>query len=135
MRIGPARAGGKAGGMKLNAVNKRETVKEEQVSRDVLALWRERAALFNSILQAAGQRPVPSVPDVTALKVITARPEQGAIKASHACALCALRRDERVSRVDEPAVLDSFGEWWTEHWGHTECRWFWERNRVLLGQR
>ncbi|KAJ5808705.1 hypothetical protein N7474_009974 [Penicillium riverlandense] len=135
MRIGPARAGGKAGGMKLNAVNKREAVKEEQDSGDVLALWRERAALFNTILQAAGRRPVPSIPDPAALKVITARPEHGAMKASHACALCALRRDERVSRVDEPAVLDSFGEWWTEHWGHTECRWFWERNRELLGQR
>lgn len=133
MRIGPARSG-KPGGMKLSAVNKHEDVKEEQDAVDVLALWRERAALFNAIIQAAGLRPIPPVPDPSALKVVTARLEQGGLKAGHACALCALRRDERVLKVDE-GVQDSFGEWWTEHWGHTACRVFWERNSRLLGQR
>ncbi|KAJ5212314.1 uncharacterized protein N7498_003960 [Penicillium cinerascens] len=131
MRIGPA---GKPGGMKLSAVNKHEDVKEEQDAVDVLSLWRERAALFNAVIQAAGLRPIPPIPSPSALKVITAKPEQGGIKASHACALCALKRDERVLKVDED-VQDSFGEWWTEHWGHTWCRMFWERNYGLLGQR
>jgi hypothetical protein len=63
------------------------------------------------------------------------RSEEGAIKASHPCALCALKRDERILRVDEGDVNDSFGEWWTEHWGHTGCRIFWERNKDLLLQR
>ncbi|CAG8898179.1 unnamed protein product [Penicillium egyptiacum] len=134
MRIGPARSG-KAGGMKLNSVNKQENIKEEQDAVDVLTTWRERAAIFNAVLQAAGQRPIPTVPDPSALKVITARADQGALKASHPCALCSLKRDERVLRVDEQNVQDSFGEWWTEHWGHTACRQFWERNRNLLGQR
>lgn len=120
--------------MKLSAVNKHEDVKEEQDAVDVLALWRERAALFNAIIQAAGLRPIPPVADPSALKVVTARLEQGGLKAGHACALCALRRDERVLKVDE-GVQDSFGEWWTEHWGHTACRVFWERNSRLLGQR
>lgn len=134
MRIGPARAG-KPGGMKLSAVNKHEDVKEEQDAVDVLALWRERASLFNSIVQAAGQKPIPVVPDPAALRVVTVKAEQGGIKASHACALCALRRDERVVRVDEEDVQDNFGEWWTEHWGHTGCKVFWEENRSLLMQR
>ncbi|CAG7931310.1 unnamed protein product [Penicillium olsonii] len=134
MRIGPARSG-KAGGMKLNSVNKQENIKEEQDAVDVLVAWRERAAIFNAVLQGAGLRPIPAVPDPSALKVITARADQGALKASHPCALCSLKRDERVLRADEQNVQDSFGEWWTEHWGHTACRQFWETNRTLLGQR
>lgn len=134
MRIGPARAG-KSSGMKLNAVNKHEDVKEEQDAVDVLALWRERAALFNAVVQSAGLRPIPTVAGPAALKVVTAKPRQGALKAAHACALCALKRDERVLRVDEEDVQDSFGEWWTDHWGHTGCRLFWEANHGLLGQR
>lgn len=134
MRIGPARAG-KSSGMKLSAVNKHEDVKEKQDAVDVLSLWRERAALFNSVVQAAGRRPIPAVADPNALKVVMARAETGAIKASHPCALCALKRDERVLKLDAENVQDSFGEWWTEHWGHTACREFWEANRGLLGQR
>jgi hypothetical protein len=134
MRIGPARSG-KVGGMKLNSVNKQENIKEEQDAVDVLVAWRERAVVFNAILQGVGQRPIPTVPDPSALKVIIARADQGALKASHPCALCSLKRDERVLRVDEQNVQDSFGEWWTEHWGHTPCRQFWEANRYLLGQR
>ena len=134
MRIGPARSG-KAGGMKLNSVNKHENIKEEQDAVNVLSLWRERAAVFNAVLQAAGQRPIPAVPDPSALKVTVARSDQGALKATHSCALCALKRDERVLRVDESDVQDSFGEWWTEHWGHTHCRQFWETNQHLLRQR
>ncbi|KAJ5676249.1 hypothetical protein N7462_009146 [Penicillium macrosclerotiorum] len=131
MRIGPA---GKAGGMKLSAVNKHEDVKEAQDAVDVLGAWRERAALFAAVVQSAGRKPVPVVLEPGQLKVVTARAEAGALKAGHACALCALKRDERVLRLDEE-VQDSFGEWWTEHWGHTGCRVFWEENKESLGQR
>ncbi|KAI2792672.1 hypothetical protein POX_b02712 [Penicillium oxalicum] len=134
MRIGPARAG-KSGGMKLNAVNKHENVKEEQDAVDLLALWRERASVFNAVVQSVGLKPIPAVPNPTALRVFTARADHGAIKATHPCALCALKRDERVAKVDEEEVQDSFGEWWTDHWGHTGCRIFWEENRGLLMQR
>lgn len=121
--------------MKLSAVNKHEDVKEEQDAVDVLGLWRERAALFNAVVQTAGLRPIPTVPGPAALKVVVAKSGQGALKAPHACALCALKRDERVLRVDEEDVQDSFGEWWTEHWGHTGCRLFWEEFHGMLGQR
>ncbi|CEL02789.1 hypothetical protein ASPCAL03952 [Aspergillus calidoustus] len=131
MRIGPARSG-KVGGMKLSTVTKNEDIKEQQEAVDVINMWRDRAALFNSVIQAAGRRPVQVVSETT--RVTTATLGQGAIKASHACALCGLKRDERIPKLDEN-VEDSFGEWWTEHWGHTECRHFWEDNMGLLGQR
>lgn len=131
MRIGPARSG-KTGGMKLSTVNKNEDIKEQQEAVDVINMWRDRAALFNSVTQAAGRRPVQAIMENT--RVTTAMASHGAIKASHACALCGLKRDERIPKIDEN-VEDSFGEWWTEHWGHTECRQFWEDNMGLLGQR
>ncbi|PTU25110.1 hypothetical protein P175DRAFT_0429688 [Aspergillus ochraceoroseus IBT 24754] len=128
MRIGPARSG-KAGGMKLSTVNKNEDIKEQQESVDVINMWRDRSAFFNSILQAAGKRPVQVIQENA-----RAMPEQGALKAPHACALCGLKRDERLSKIDDN-VEDSFGEWWTDHWGHTDCRQFWETNMILLNQR
>ncbi|KAL4980342.1 hypothetical protein BDW66DRAFT_147293 [Aspergillus desertorum] len=131
MRIGPARSG-KAGGMKLSSLNKNEDIKEQQEAVDIINMWRDHAALFNSIIQAAGKRPLQVILPNT--RVIIATASQGAIKAPHVCALCGLKRDERIPRVDEN-VEDSFGEWWTEHWGHTECKQFWEDNRNLLGQR
>ncbi|KAL5365807.1 hypothetical protein BJX96DRAFT_19788 [Aspergillus floccosus] len=131
MKIGPARAG-KSGGMKLNTVNKNEDIKEQQEAVDVITMWRERAALFNSVIQASGRRPVQIISENT--RVMTATATQGAIKASHACALCGLKRDERLPKFDE-SVEDSFGEWWTDHWGHTDCRLFWENNLGMLRQR
>ncbi|KAL4808906.1 hypothetical protein BDV18DRAFT_133455 [Aspergillus unguis] len=131
MRIGPARSG-KAGGMKLSTVNKNEDIKEQQEAVDIITMWRDRAALFNSVIQAAGKRPVQVIVENT--RVMTASASQGALKASHACALCGLKRDERIPKLDE-SVEDSFGEWWTDHWGHTECRQFWDDNKSLLGQR
>ncbi|GAB1191328.1 hypothetical protein APSETT444_000500 [Aspergillus pseudonomiae] len=131
MRIGPARAG-KPGGMKLNTVNKNEDIKEQQEAVDVISMWRDRTALFNSVIQASGRRPIHVIPPN--IRAMTATPEQGALKASHACALCGLKREERLPKVDDQ-VEDSFGEWWTDHWGHTECRQFWETNVALLGQR
>ncbi|CAG8067506.1 unnamed protein product [Penicillium nalgiovense] len=133
-RIGPARSG-KSGGMEFNSVNNQENIKEEQDAVDVITTWRERAAIFSVVLQAAGQRPIPTVPDPSALKVTTARADQGALKASHPCALCSLKSDERMLRVDEQNVQDSFRECWTEHCGHTACRQFWKSNRNMLGQR
>jgi hypothetical protein len=131
MRIGPARSG-KPGGMKLSTVNKNESIKEQQEAVDVLTLWRDQAALFNSVIQASGRQPIQAIAENA--RVVTATAAQGAIIAAHACALCGLKRDERLPKIDEN-VQDSFGEWWVEHWGHSECKDFWERNMSLLAQR
>lgn len=129
-KIGPARSG-KSGGMKLSSVNKSESIKEEKEAMDVLEAWRSRAGLFNSVILAAGHQ-IPLVSNN-----IQARPasaDEGALKAGHACALCGLKRDERIPKIDEK-VEDSFGEWWIDHWGHTDCKNFWDRNSSSLNQR
>ncbi|KAL1995654.1 hypothetical protein VTN49DRAFT_1841 [Thermomyces lanuginosus] len=131
MKIGPARSG-RSGGMKLSSLNKSESIKEEQEVAIVLDLWRRHLSSLNSVVQAAGQRPIPVVQDKT--RVDTAGPSQGALQAPHACALCGLKRDERLPKIDEH-VEDSFGEWWSEHWGHTDCKWFWTEYSQYLSQR
>jgi hypothetical protein len=130
-KIGPARSG-KAGGMKLSSVSKTESVKEEQEAVDVIEAWRRHAAFFNSIILSSGARPVPVVADK--IPIETASPNQGALKASHACAICGLKRDERLPKIDEN-IEDSFGDWWVEHWGHTDCKRFWDENSRRLNQR
>lgn len=131
MKIGPAQSG-KSSGMKLSSVSKGESIKEEQEAVGALEVWRHHASAFNSIIQSSGERPVPVITDK--IRVITASAAQGALKASHACALCGLKRDERLPKVDDDAQ-DSFGDWWIEHWGHTDCKWFWEENSSKLHQR
>jgi hypothetical protein len=131
MKIGPAQSG-KSSGMKLSSVSKGESIKEEQEAVGALEVWRHHASAFNSIIQSSGERPVPVITDK--IRVITASAAQGALKASHACALCGLKRDERLPKLDDDAQ-DSFGDWWIEHWGHTDCKWFWEENSSKLHQR
>ncbi|GAD97799.1 conserved hypothetical protein [Paecilomyces variotii No. 5] len=127
-KIGPARSG-KQGGMKLSTVSKSENVKEEQEAVEVLDAWRRRAALFNSLMISAGERSIPVI--AVHAPVNTAK---GALTAPHACALCGLKRDERLPKIDDNAQ-DSFGEWWAEYWGHTDCKQFWEEHSKSLLQR
>ncbi|PGH11590.1 hypothetical protein AJ80_07060 [Polytolypa hystricis UAMH7299] len=127
-RIGPSRSG-KSGGMKLSSVNKNENVKEEKEAVEVLEAWRRRGAVLNSAILAAGGHSVPILTGN-----VQVRTAAGALKASHACALCGLKREERIPRVDED-VYDSFEEWWVDHWGHADCKVFWETNSATLDQR
>jgi hypothetical protein len=131
-RIGPAAVGRKGGGMKLAAIDKNEGLKEEREVADVVQAWERYAHNFNSVVQRSGiQRPL-----MTICKQLKPRPETGVgVVSSHrACALCGLRRDERVSGADFD-VNDSFGEFWIEHWGHRDCKGFWQTYHALLPQR
>lgn len=130
-KIGPARSG-RSGGMKLSSVNKSEAVKEDKEAVELQEAWKIRAVFLNSMVAAANHKPVP--PMLANLQVKTATADEGALKATHACALCGLRREERITRVDHD-VNDSFDEWWTEHWGHSECKLFWEAHSSRLSQR
>ncbi|OJD20344.1 hypothetical protein ACJ73_08323 [Blastomyces percursus] len=131
MKIGPA--SGKAGGMKLNSVNKNEDVKEEKEAVEVLEAWRKRSSYLNSFILSAGGRAVPVLPNNVQVKTGTVE-EDGAFKAPHPCGLCGVKRDERIPKIDG-IVHDNFGEWWIELWGHTDCRNFWEANCDRLNQR
>jgi hypothetical protein len=131
-KIGPAGGGRKGGGMKLAAVDKSESLKEEREVADVLQAWEEHAHVFNSIVNKAGIRR----PLMILSGTMKPRPAGGAevLTSAHACALCGLKRNERVFEADID-VNDSFGDFWSEHWGHRDCKDFWYHYQRLLPQR
>ncbi|KAK1810702.1 hypothetical protein LTR12_014943 [Friedmanniomyces endolithicus] len=143
MRIGPAAAGGKSSGMKLAGVDKSETAKEDREVLDALRLWKTQTGKLRSAVAAAssitpdGECRLPPVPEISeqTMPVRTVKAVEGGLTAPHACALCGLRREERVAKVDVE-VNDSFGEWWVEGMNmHLVCRNFWEEHKGKLRSR
>ena len=130
-RIGPA-GSGKGGGMKLAAVVKGEVLKEDREAADLVNEWQKHAHFLCSAIGKQGVRR-----SLTGL-CLNLRPRAatgaGIISASHPCALCGLKRDERLPQVDVH-VEDSLGDFWVEHWGHMDCRAFWTQYTTLLGHR
>ncbi|KAK0926677.1 hypothetical protein LTR29_017830 [Friedmanniomyces endolithicus] len=142
-RIGPAAAGGKSSGMKLAGVDRSETAKEDREVLDALRLWKAQIGRLRSAVAAAssitpdGESRLPAVPEISeqTVPVRSVKAVEGGVTAPHACALCGLRREERVARVDVE-VDDSFGEWWVEGMSmHLLCRKFWEEHRGKLRSR
>ncbi|KAF2757997.1 hypothetical protein EJ05DRAFT_500510 [Pseudovirgaria hyperparasitica] len=139
MRIGPASSRGTSG-MKLTGVDKSETAREDRETLDVVRAWREQLGRLRSVV--AGVNSVnpsvylSSVPEIQeAMPVRIIKDGEGGITAPHQCALCGLKRNERVSKVDVD-VDDSFGEWWIEKTSmHRACRNFWEEHHGSLRQR
>ncbi|TLD36781.1 hypothetical protein E2P81_ATG02563 [Venturia nashicola] len=137
MRMGPAAAGGSSG-LKLTSVDKSESTKEDREAADVLRVWqallgRLKAAIVE-VKKVTGQDLglVPDLRDVMPIRV--AKQIEGGIPGK-ACALCGLKREERVGKVDLD-VMDSFGEWWIESMNmHRVCRNFWEEQKEILRQR
>lgn len=131
-KIGPAAAGGKGGGMKLTAVDKTESLKEEREVADVVEAWARYAHVFNSTLHKAGfRRPLMTLSERTRPRPVK---EPGVLTSQYACALCGLKRDERVVETDIN-VDDLFSEFWVEYWGHRDCKDFWQKYQALLPQR
>ena len=138
MRIGPAAAGGK-GGMKLAGVDKSEVAKEDREVLDAVRQWRSVVGKLRSAVAGVNGRTstkLPHVPEIAEqmpLKVL--KPAEGGIVAPHACALCGLKREERVPKVDEE-VDDSFGEWWVQGMNmHLLCKNFWDSHKDQLRSR
>ncbi|RFU35751.1 hypothetical protein B7463_g625, partial [Scytalidium lignicola] len=136
MKIGPASAGGK-GGMKLTGVDKAETTREDREAADVVRIWKDQlgrlrstVATANSSIQDSSKHlTIPEINDVMHVKT-----QSGALTAPKPCLICGLKRDERIDKVDV-YVEDSFGEWWTEHWGHRACKNFWLEQEKKLRRR
>ena len=130
-RIGPA-GPGKGGGMKLAAVDKGEVLKEDREAADLVDEWQKHAHFLCS---AIGKQWVRWSPTALCFDL---RPRAaagaGIVSASHSCALCGLKRDERLPQIDLH-VEDSFGEFWVEHWGHMDCKAFWTQHKTMLGHR
>ncbi|KAI7303562.1 hypothetical protein KC315_g15587 [Hortaea werneckii] len=140
MRIGPAAGGGSRGGMKLAGVDRSETAKEDREILDVLRLWKSQVGKLRSAVTAASSAPkarkLPPVPEIAeAMPIKALKPAEGGFVAPHACALCGLKREERVAKVDT-AVEDSFGEWWVQGVNmHLFCHKFWVEHSGKLKTR
>jgi hypothetical protein len=131
-KIGPAAGGRKGGGMKLAAIDKSESLKEEREIAEVLQAWETHAHLFNATIHRVGIRRSL----MTLSEKSRPHPAKGAevLTSQYACALCGLKREERVPEANIK-VDDSFGEFWIEYWGHRDCKDFWQSNQSLLLQR
>jgi hypothetical protein len=139
MRIGPAAAGGKSGGMKLAGVDKSEVAKEDREVLDAVRQWRAVVGKLRSAVAGANVKAtvkLPPIPEISEQMFVKAlKPMEGGILATHACALCGLKREERVAKVDE-GVDDSFGEWWVQGMNmHLLCKNFWDEHRELMRSR
>ena len=139
MRIGPSAAGGKNSGMKLTGVDKAEAAKEDREALDAVRQWKAvvgklRSAVAGANQHAAGKLPgIPEIAEQMPVRVL--KITEGGIVAAQACALCGLKREERVARVDE-GVEDSFGEWWVRGMNmHLLCRNFWEEHSGRMRSR
>ena len=137
MKIGPAQAG-KSGGMKLTGIDRMESRREDQEAAEVVGIWKQHVgSLRASVANAKVHHPGSdlTIPEIAEMMPVRAmKQSEGALTAPKCCLLCGLKREERVEKVDIN-VEDSFGEWWTEHWGHYECRMFWETHERSLQQR
>lgn len=131
MRIGPSGGGGSAhSGMKLMALDRGEAGKEDGEVIDVVRTW--RASLGRLRTAVGPSRCIPEVAETLAVRVASAA--EAPVQATKACALCGLKRGERVIKVDVK-VLDAFGEWWIENWGHRDCANFWTAQSCKLAVR
>ncbi|KAK6006196.1 hypothetical protein QM012_006606 [Aureobasidium pullulans] len=136
MSIGPAMSG-RSGGMKLTGLDKSEAGREDTEVQVVLSVWREQAGRLKTAVTGASvhgtKLTVPELGDTLPVRV--AKGSEGAITSTQACALCGLKREERVTKVDV-TVEDSFGEFWVEGTNmHRSCLRFWELFKARLMSR
>lgn len=135
MKIGPAV---KSGGMKLVGVDKAELKREDREAAEFVRIWQQnlgsiRSALATVNSQIAG-KPL-ALPEISASMLIRVlKGADGGITALKCCALCGIKREERIEKVDVD-VWDSFREYWTDNWGHTECKGFWQEHEQFLQAR
>lgn len=141
MRIGPS-VSGRSGGMKLAGLDGNESRREDAEVEDVLRVWREQVGRLKSAVTAAtaaasgAKGKLPLVPELgSTMPVRISKGTEGGIVSTSACALCGLKREERVVKVDV-AIEDSFGEWWVEGTNmHLACFNFWETFKGRLQAR
>ena len=123
--------------MKLAGVDKAEIIREDREALDLVRVWKEQlgrlksaVAVANTSLQdVSAHLVIPEIGDIMLVKA-----QEGGMVAPKQCLICGLKREERVAKVDV-GVEDSFGEWWSEHWGHRTCRNFWVEHESKLRHR
>lgn len=104
--------------MKLTGVDRAEMAREEREVAECVRGWK---AVVGKV-RGKGLH-VPEMAETMVVKVLGVN--EGGLKGNRACALCGLRREERVKGVDV-GVEDCFGEWWVEGMEmHVCCKDFW----------
>ena len=137
MKIGPAQAG-KSGGMKLTGIDKAEIHREDREAAEFIRIWKQNLGSIRAVLATVNGQiegnplTLPEISERMTLR--TAKSEEGGITASKCCFLCGLKREERVLNIDSE-VWDTLGEWWSDHWGHVECKIFWQEHEKFLQKR
>lgn len=137
MKIGPANSG-KSGGMKLAGLDRTENRREDGEVEEAVRTWKQQMGSLRAVVATVNSRqpglrlPMPEISEKMPIRV--GKASEGAMVAPNCCFLCGLKREERVEKVDVQ-VEDSFGEWWTDYWGHVDCRMFWEEQKDCLNQR
>lgn len=129
MRMGAA---GRSGGMKLTVLDRGETRKEDQEVEEVLSTWSRLSLKLNSAMSKAKVQKPPL--SLSANIVVRTAMGSDIISSTHPCPVCGLKRNERINGIDVN-VLDTFGEFWVEYWGHKDCHDFWYQYNNLLDQR
>jgi hypothetical protein len=116
MRIGPASAG-RLSGMKVTSIDKSESNREDREVSEVLRAWNMQVGRLRGIVNEAKKLTdlyLPNIPELReTMPVKSASEADGGVSSAKPCALCGLKRNERVGKVDFE-VEDSFGEWWDE---------------------
>jgi len=116
MRIGSASAG-RVSGMKVTSIDKSELKKEDGEVAEVLRVWGAQVGRLRSVvaeIKKNGSTEVTAVPEIKdTMPIKTLKQQDGGISCLRPCALCGLKREERISKVDVD-VLDAFGEWWVD---------------------
>ena len=135
MKIGPASTK-RATGMKVASIDKAEMGKEEKEVLDTVELWREQLGRLRTVVAgftSNGFDKIGTIPDIRPnIPVKVLNENEGGISSTRSCALCGLKRNERVSKVDV-SVHDSFGEWWIETTSmHRTCKYFWQSHKSKL---
>ena len=135
MKIGPASTK-RATGMKLASIDKAEIGKEEKEVLDIVEVWRKEVGRLRAIVTAFtmnGFDKIGAIPDIQPnIPVKVLRENEGGISSIRPCALCGLKRNERINKIDV-SVHDSFGEWWNESTSmHRTCKYFWQSHRFKL---
>lgn len=137
MKIGPANSG-RAGGMKLTGIDKMENRREDGEAEEAARTWKRHIGALRAAVAMANSRHsdlnlvLPEIFETMPVRI--AKPSEGALVAPKICFLCGLKREERIEKVDVN-VLDSFGEWWIDHWGHVDCKKFWEEHKGSISHR
>jgi hypothetical protein len=116
MRIGSA-SSGRLSGMKVTSIDKSEVSREDREVAEVLRIWNSQVGRLKAIIAEAKKESgeqLPSIPELReTMPVKVASELEGGVSGVKSCALCGLRRAERVGKVDVE-VEDSFGEWWVD---------------------